>query len=619
MLKQTGRHFIFPNMSTPWRTVYFAAVLTISGAALGLLSLWIAANSYGTVDAQALFASYFQFPALIVLNLLPSVLLAFFGFFLVGRCYAGVLLSAALTLLLAAVNYLKILLRGTPVIASDAALIRTAGGIVSNYSPQLTRPIEMSIAIALALLAFCLLLTPRCRPSRKACTVGLLCCLILGDVLYSNVYSLESVYRKTDNHALLSPWSETEDSLSRGMMLPFLYSIQDALPSPPPKYNARHAQKTLTKYVSADIPEGQKVTVMGIMLEAFADLTDYPALAGIEDVAAVYAPLHELFERSVSGRLYTNIFAGGTVDSEWGALTGYSTHDDFKRTTDSYVWYFADQGYDTLYQHPGYSWFYDREHVNEYLGFAQSTFTDNGFGELVDPAAALFHSDGILYDYLLSQLDSRTAQDAPLFTFSVTYQNHGPYNTDMAISLMVDRESVDWSEKTYNILSNYLYGIGESIREMVRLTDELEARETPVVLFCFGDHKPWLGDDKYVYHELGIDFSIESLQQLSDVYATPYIIWANRAAKEALGADFTGSGGNFSPCYLMMRLFDECGWDGPSFLQLQRGMFDITPMMRPSHMFLKHGRLTNRLSQSEQEQYNRYLCAQYWREKEARR
>lgn len=61
---------------------------------------------------------------------------------------------------------------------------------------------------------------------------------------------------------------------------------------------------------------------MGVMLEAFCDLTDFDALAGFDTVQEVYAPWHALEEQSLSGRLLTNIFAGGTVDTEWGFLTG---------------------------------------------------------------------------------------------------------------------------------------------------------------------------------------------------------------------------------------------------------------------------------------------------------
>ncbi|MFQ9771877.1 MAG: hypothetical protein ACLRX4_10290 [Oscillospiraceae bacterium] len=126
---------------------------------------------------------------------------------------------------------------------------------------------------------------------------------------------------------------------------------------------------------------------MGVMLEAFCDLTDFDALAGFDTVQEVYAPWHALEEQSLSGRLLTNIFAGGTVDTEWGFLTGASEHDEYRGATGSYVRYFTAQGYAAHYAHPGYSWFYDRERVNDYLGFDRSVFTENGFGELVDPTS----------------------------------------------------------------------------------------------------------------------------------------------------------------------------------------------------------------------------------------
>lgn len=66
-----------------------------------------------------------------------------------------------------------------------------------------------------------------------------------------------------------------------------------------------------------------------------------------------YEPWHQLEEQSVTGNLLTNIFAGGTVDSEWGFLTGYTTHDDFRKPTDSYVWYFRSPGLPDHVQPPG--------------------------------------------------------------------------------------------------------------------------------------------------------------------------------------------------------------------------------------------------------------------------
>lgn len=87
-------------------------------------------------------------------------------------------------------------------------------------------------------------------------------------------------------------------------------------------------------------------------------------------------PLHDLEEQSVSGDLLTNIFAGGTVDSEWGFLTGYTQHEDFRKPTDSYVRYFREQGYTPFFTTPATAGSTTARMSTEYLGFEESWFTE---------------------------------------------------------------------------------------------------------------------------------------------------------------------------------------------------------------------------------------------------
>lgn len=160
----------------------------------------------------------------------------------------------------------------------------------------------------------------------------------------------------------------------------------------------------------------------------------------------------------------------------------------------SYVRYFKDQGYDALYRHPGYSWFYNRSNVNEYLGFDECVFNESGFGDLISIEDALFKSDTVLVDYLLNDIDSRTEDDAPLFLFSVSYQNHGPYSSETYWDEYVTPAKTGWSMESCCVINNYLAGIRSTIEQMRRLTRELEARDEPIVLVLFGDHKPWMGN-----------------------------------------------------------------------------------------------------------------------------
>ena len=324
------------------------------------------------------------------------------------------------------------------------------------------------------LLALSLLMLRRERMSPRARLAGIMAALSLTLGCCFEYYPSTDIYKATANTDLITPWSAVEVYISRGTTYPFLFSVQDMFPDAPEGYRDSDAYQALSQYRDADIPDEQKVTVVGIMLEAFSDLTDFPALGELSSVHGVYEPLHELEKRSVSGDLLTNIFAGGTTDTEWGFLTGYSEHEEFRSATDSFVRYFKAQGYDTLYRHPGYSWFYNRSNVNEYLGFDESVFNESGFADLISIDEALYASDAVLVDYLLNDIDTRTEDDAPLFLFSVSYQNHGPYPSETYWEEYVTPEKTGWSMESCCVVNNYLAGIRSTIEQMLRLTRELE-------------------------------------------------------------------------------------------------------------------------------------------------
>ena len=588
--------------------------LTVLGAGIGLLSLYLTAHSYASIDATALLQSYFKIPLLVMMNLLAPILLVYLGFFLFARPWAAYLLSAVPFLGLALASYYKIQLRGDPVLASDLRLIRTAGGIMGNYTFELTEPVKLVIAGFVGMLIFSVVLLRRERMSQRGRLVGLMAMLTLTLASYFELYTSADIYEKTANNSLINPWSEVEIYLSRGTTYPFLYSVQDMFPNAPSGYRESEATGTLAEYEDTDIPEEEKITVVGIMLEAFSDLTDFPVLDEIPAIHKIYEPLHELEERSVSGRLLTNIFAGGTVDTEWGYLTGYSEHEEFRSPVNTYVRYFKSQGYDALYRHPGYSWFYNRSNVNEYLGFDECVFNDTGFGDLISISDALYHSDKVLVDYLLNDIDSRTETDDPLFLFSVSYQNHGPYPSETYWEEYATPEKNGWSMETCCVINNYLAGIHSTVNEMCRMTEELEKRDEPIVFVFFGDHKPWMGNGSSVYAEMGVDLDVSTQEGFYNYFSTPYLIYANKAARESLGQDFRGDGGDISPCFLMDKLFFECGWEGPGFMQLQRETRAVTPLMHEDGYRMVDGSITLDVPPDVAEICRRYLCAQYYRE-----
>lgn len=598
--------------------LWLALALTGLGCCVGGLSLFFAATAYVKLNSMALLYSYLANPLILALNLLPPVLLIWLFYFLSRRAWVGFLGSFLPTIGVALANYFKIRLRSDPLLATDLRLAAEAGGIVGGYTLDLTWLVWFALGCFIAGLLFSIFLMPQGVRGWRERSFGALSCLALMAVAFAGPYTSPKVYAATANNRFINQWSDVEVFVSKGCVYPFLYSFRNMFPTPPAGYDKAQAAAQLAQYPDSDIPEGRRVSVMGVMLEAFCDLTDFEPLAGQEGVAQVYTPWHELEEQSVSGDLLTNIFAGGTVDTEWAFLTGYSRYDDFRSPTDSYVWYLRDQGYQTFGSHPGYGWFYNRQNVNQYLGFEEYWFTENHYGALVDPVAAIWESDPVLVQELEEQLRERTAR-GPCFSFSVTYQNHGPYDElPTARDGYLTPAGSGLSETSCNILNNYLGGVSITIQAMTGLAQRLEAWDEPVVLVLFGDHKPWAGNGNSVYTELGADFDLATREGFCEYYSTPYLIWANSAAKEVLGRDFTGDGGDFSPCFLMTEVFDRCGWEGPGFMKLAREMRAITPMLHARELFWLDSGPVDTLNEEAMEFYRQYLRMQYYREQEYR-
>ncbi|MCI8422026.1 MAG: LTA synthase family protein [Lawsonibacter sp.] len=589
------------------------AVLTGLGLAVGCLSLVLGASGYGKLPFAQVFPSYWTSPLLLALNLLPPVLLVW-GFALLSRrAWVGFLGGYLPVVGLSLANFFKIRLRSDPLMAADLSLAAEAGNIVKKYTLDLTPVVWLALLALPAGLLLAVWLAPRDRGDWRERSFAGASCLALLAVAAVSLYGSPALYERTATALEIDRWSVTDRYVARGCVYPFLHSLC------PRDADAVETWASVELPADADIPEDRRVSIMGIMLEAFCDLTDFDALAAQEAVARVYVPWHWLEERSVSGNLLTNIFAGGTIATEREFLTGLTGDIEFASAVDSYVWYLRGQGYQTFGSHPSHAWFYDRENVNRYMGFEEYWFGTDHYAQWVDPEAATWASSGsdeILVRELAAQLADRV-QDGPCFSFSVTAQNHGPYIQDYTEGeTFLTPETSGLDQETCNVFNNYLTGISGTIRNVLWLTRRLEAMEEPVVLVLFGDHKPWAGNGNSAYAAVGADFNLSTPEGFYDYYATPYVIWANAAAKAVLEEDFTGDGGDFSPCFLMNKVFDLCSWEGPGYMAMARRAQAVTPLLHNLGLYWYDGAVTDQLPPERAGPVQAFLAAQQERRTE---
>jgi len=599
---------------------YTAFCLSVMGLAIGILALGITAHSCPALHSNVLLRSYFNNSFLLLMNLLPGFILIWLGYFLLHRVWAAYLFSAIPTIGLAFINYYKVKLRDDPFYPTDLLLARTAGGVFDRYSFPVTGTVILAAICFTVGLLWCIFLCKRKGNLRIWQRVaGAFLCVAIS-WCFSAPYTNYFLWAKERYQEPYNNYNPSEYYVVRGIWYPFIYYIQNVFHTAPEGYDHSEAREELLSYENSNIPEEKKVNIIGVMLEAFSDLTDFPAVAAQPGVAEMYQPLHDLESRSVHGNLLTDVFGGGTCVTEWASLSGsnaYSSYlTDVRSNQDSYVWYLRSQGYNTVFTHPNVKWMYNRQNVIPWLGFEEARFYEDSFSGKITQEDAFFYSDPLLFDLLLDDVAIHSNQhgSSPTFSFSVSYQNHGAYSaTELVRKEIFPEEGSGMSHEAWVILNNYLGGIADTIQQIQRLTNELEANGDPYVVYLFGDHKPWLGNGASVYHELGINLDLSTLEGYYNYYSTPYLIWANSAAKEALEKDMIGEGGDFSPCLLMQELFDTCGWEGPGFMKLAKELRSRSPLISFNNVFLENGQLTDTLSPDTEDFYKNYLFMQYYR------
>lgn len=321
-----------------------------------------------------------------------------------------------------------------------------------------------------------------------------------------------------------------------------------------------------------------------------------------------YAAFNRIKDITYHGNLLTDIFAAGTVRTERRFITGADAYPSLRKNTYSYARYFTDQGYCVEGSHPCYSWFYNRINVNDHLGFSKYDFYESRYSELTNGEIA---GDNVLFPELYKDLKNSIDDGIPYFNLSVTYQNHGPYSTEQLYDTSYVIKQEDYTDDEYNILNNYLSGIKNTGEELEKLIEEIESLDEPCVLVAFGDHKPWLGEGNSVYEMLGIDLDVSTLEGFYNYYATPYIMYANHAAKQITGNQFVGEGTDIAPNYLMNELFEKLGYDGPAFMKITNSVRE-TITAHSGEIFVENGEVVDELSDKDQQIWNQYKKYEYY-------
>ena len=210
--------------------------------------------------------------------------------------------------------------------------------------------------------------------------------------------------------------------------------------------------------------------------------------------------------------------------------------------------------------------------VYKYFGFNNflnlddfDPYTQNKSGYISDAAAT---------DRIISTFEEHLNEsENPLFSFTVTIQNHGPYGDKYGQTKNFNTD-VELNDDEYPMLSNYFFGTSDADNELRRLVEYFRNIDEPVVLVFFGDHLPGFTNGMDYYEKLMPHININGTdEEKLNLYKTPFLIWQNESAKKNLDISKNAQNAN-----IQKNMTISANYLGSELTEML-GMVDISPQI----------------------------------------
>lgn len=435
-------------------------------------------------------------------------------------------------------NAMKMYFRNEPIYPWDLSLLGEAGNIASSMDFPLTgRMIAGGVYVLLG-LAGAILLDIFCmkklrRRYWKELTAGL---VLLAVFCGSGYLLLREEYLKKQEVSFVT-WDTTGSYQKNGFVYAFAASGYSARTEASENYDEETVTavaETAAAAAAADTAEKVQPNIIVIMSEAF---TDIQSASELEYDRELTPNFNRLAERYLSGRCMTSEFGGGTANSEFEVLTGYSTYDlpsgtvaymnYVNQNVDSYVSYLNEQNYYTVALHPYQRTFFSREKAYGVLGFG-AFYSEESFADAERIRKEGYVSDAALTQRIIAEYESNQETGQPFFCHAVSMQNHASYLAGEYAEQVGLTANTALSEGEYAALQTYGTGISLSDRALGELVDYFSQTEEPTVILFFGDHMPSLTGDTYSLAErIGYVDDSASAEGKFRLQSTPYLIWNN--------------------------------------------------------------------------------------------
>lgn len=513
-----------------WQTYLFLVLFSCALSFLGF--------AYAVGSTLAFIKNIVKSPLVLILNLFPVLSTTLFLYFLTHSVRFSTIANFVFYNIIFIVNRIKILYRNEPLFVSDIRLGAESVTITKgqNYSPG-TLMLLLSL-FAFVLLLFVVFYFKSSKPKWRTSLIGMVVIVLLGWVMYQNVYTSRKLYAKILPN--ISVYSDRDSAENKGILYYLLYTTQFFGTPVPEGYD----KSEFAELEGRDTQMKVKPNILMIMGEAYFDLSKLD-IFGYPDGVSPTQQFDRLAKDSLlTGRIIVPSFGGGTADTEFDVLTGCQTircapnktfaFNSVLYDTGSIARVLKQHGYKTRAFHPGFNFFYKRQTVYPRLGFDEVYFEDSVKNQIL---VSGYMQEKLTFDEYKGRLHAHVNganPPAPIFDYMVTIQNHGPYYRGKFGRNFQFECSVPLDDYVRGCLEGYFQGVHEMDVELGKLADMVENDPDPYLIIFYGDHLPSLYGGDQSYDEVGFDIAGDSFESEVRRYSTPYLIWANQSYHKVL-------------------------------------------------------------------------------------
>jgi phosphoglycerol transferase MdoB-like AlkP superfamily enzyme len=537
---------------------------------------------------------------------------------LTGKQYIGTVLCFLIFAILAFANVEKLKILGAPIYPVDFFEIKNASSILSMLGGKFVILLICGIIIGFLIIKFIIKSLIKLLPKSESLKLSsrfLLAVVslffIYSYVNYKNTF-VQKYYSKSGVGEVL--WDQRENYDDNGFVFGLLSNIKNEVMDKPSNYNEAEVTKVAEKYkqeadklnTTRDVGSNLQPNIIYIMDEAFWDPTRMTSLKFSED------PMKNLrseMSNNSSGYLLSPVFGGGTANTEYEALTGFSMYNniagtipyqqsmDKEKFIPSIVSILEQQNYSTLAIHAYEKIFYKRDVAYKTLGF-DKFIGDSDMKYKETQVEGGYISDQSVVDEILYQLNQT---DKPTFIHAVTMQNHFPFDEGKYPQNTVSVSGLS-SEADTKEIQTYTQGIKSTDGAMKNLFYGLSKVDRPTIVVFFGDHLPALTNSIYDAAKFGTsnnEFANEKI--LSE---TPLLIYSNFGLKKT-------NLKTVSPAFLGVTLFDMLNKPLSPYYTMLEDIKEKIPGLKSSVLVDSKGNIKTNVTDDEKQLLDDYKLIQY--------